>query len=944
MPRPGAKPKPDLLLTPRRGRSPANEKQLEEYRKKRDFEKTPEPPPGPGREAGHLMFVIQKHAATRLHYDFRLEFDGVLKSWPIPKGPSLDPKERRLAVMTEDHPLDYASFEGVIPKGSYGAGQVIVWDTGTYSPDEGGVLSFEDREEAERRMMEGLAKGKISVFLLGHKLKGSFTLVKTKTDWLAIKHKDSWVDPDRDVTQEDRSVLSGLSLEDIKAGRLPDRQRSRLVVNPDDAPGAIRASFPRSIEPMQGTLTKEPFSAPDWYFEPKLDGVRAIAFIDGNKVKLNSRRGLDTTKQYPEVADDLSLQVERQMVVDGEIVAMDERGVPSFQQIQQRLGLQREADIRKMAADLPVFYFVYDLLYVDGYDLRCVPLSDRKTLLKQRLLPTSHVLLLDHFEEEGEEAYEAALTLGMEGVMAKRRDSLYESGKRSKAWLKVKGTSEDEFVIGGFTGGAGGRNSTFGSVLVGQYTDDGKLVYVGHVGTGFNDRTLATLRKRLEDLKTDQSPFDVMEPGTMRFARPTKNQPTTWVKPELVAAVEFAEWTNDGHLRAPSFKGMREDKAPRDVQREIVAPPPAEAATASETKPPAGDELQDVLEQLGQKSERFVLQALGEKVSLTNLDKPLWPDWEGRRPLTKRDLLTYFTRVSPVLLPHMRDRPITLTRYPNGINDPHFYQKHFEFKIPGYVDTCMVWSGQYQEDQEYILCNNLPTLLWLGQLADIELHTWYSRVAPEPDGYDLHEYTGGGEEAFDASRLNYPDFIVFDLDPYIYSGEEKKGAEPELNRQAFLKTCEVAFQLKDLLDALSLSSYVKTTGKTGLHVYVPILREFDYDTVRAAAATIGKFLLRAHPRDITMEWSTDKRTGKVFFDHNQNTKGKTLASLYSPRPVPWAGVSMPVRWDELRDIYPQDFTILNACDRVDEVGDLWADILNQKHDLRALLEAAEGIE
>jgi bifunctional non-homologous end joining protein LigD len=628
------------------------------------------------------------------------------------------------------------------------------------------------------------------------------------------------------------------------------------------------------------------------------------------------------------------------MLPAGEIVALNERGIPSFQHIQQRLGLQREADIRKMTESLPVYYYVYDLLYVDGWDLRGAPLSDRKALLKQRLLPTAHVMLLDHFDAEGEAAYEAAIGFGMEGVMAKRKDSLYEPGKRSKNWLKVKGTTEDEFVVGGFTGGAGGRNSTFGSLLLGQYDDDGRLVYVGHVGTGFDDKTLRAIRKRLAELETENTPFDVMEPGSMRFGRPTRNQPTTWVKPELVARVKFAEWTNDGHLRAPSFIGLRDDKAAKDVRREVIAPPPTQAATEEEAKPPAADDVGAVLEQLSQKADHFTLRVMDAKVPVTNLDKPLWPEWQGRRPLSKRDLLNYFARVSPLLLPHMRDRPLTLTRYPNGIYDSHFYQKHWESKLPGFVDTCIVWSEQYQQDQEYLLCNNLPTLMWLGQLADIELHTWYSRVSPEPDGHDLSEYTGGGEEAFDASRLNYPDFIVFDLDPYIYSGEEKKGAEPELNRAAFLKTCDVAFWLKDLLDQLSLSSFVKTTGKTGLHVYVPILREFDYDTCRAAAETIGKFLLRAHPRDITMEWSTQKRTGKIFFDHGQNTKGKTLASIYSPRPVPWAGVSVPVRWDELRDVYPADFTILNACDRVDIVGDLWGDILGQKHDLRALLEAA----
>ena len=551
-------------------------------------------------------------------------------------------------------------------------------------------------------------------------------------------------------------------------------------------------------------------------------------------------------------------------------------------------------------------------------------------------------------------AYQGAIAAGLEGVMAKKRDSVYESGRRSKAWLKVKGTSEDEFVVGGFTGGTGGRSKTFGSLLVGQYDSEGKLVYSGNVGTGFDEKTLAKLLKRLESLKTDKSPFDVMTPGTSRFGRP-KDVPITWVKPELVARVKFAEWTNDGHLRAPSFLGLRDDKPPRDVHREAAVAAPvlrepqderkaavAARKPAKRRKPSASVDdpvVGEVLEQLEQKAEKFVLKVGGEKVALSNLDKPLWPAWEKTRPLTKRDLLVYFARVSPYLLPHLHGRPITLTRYPNGIDAKHFYQKHWESKLPPFVDPVTVWSEQFHTDQEYLLCNNLPTLLWLGQLADIELHTWYSRVDKEPDGARLPDYKGGGEEKFDRSRLNFPDFIVFDLDPYIYSGEEKKGAEPELNRKAFLKTCDVAYWLKDLLDSLSLSSFVKTTGKTGLHIYVPIVRHFDYDAVRSAAETVGRFLVRAHPKDITMEWSVPKRAGKIFFDHNQNVKGKTLASLYSPRPVGWAGVSMPLRWDELRDIYPTHFTIQNACDRLAETGDLWANILAEKHDLAGMLEA-----
>lgn len=920
---------------------------LPEYRQKRDFNKTSEPPPGAAPSGGRLMYVIQKHDASRLHYDLRLEFDGALKSWPIPKGPSFDPKEKRLAVMTEDHPLDYASYEGVIPKGEYGAGPVIVWDAGTYSPDEHGLF-FDDREEAERQMIEGLAKGKLSVFLQGQKLRGSFTLVKIgkggPKDWLFIKHKDPFADPARDVTEENASVISGLTIADLKAGRLPDRSRGRLVVRPQDALGAKKAPMPKTIEPMQATLTEHPFSSANWYFEPKMDGVRAIVFIDGDKVRLLSRRGLDTTKSYPGIVVEMAEQTERQMILDGEIVALNEKGVPSFQVIQQRIGLQRPADIAKMDAEIPAFFYAFDLLYAGGYDLRGSPLSDRKTLLKQLLIPAGHISLLEHFEVDGEAAYEGAAAAGLEGVMAKKRDSTYEN-RRSKSWLKIKDTHEDEFIVGGYTSGAGGRAKTFGALLVGQYDAERRLVYACNVGTGFDEKALTALLKRLKAIETDKSPFDVMEAGSMRFGRPKGEVETHWVKPELVAAVRFAERTKDGHLRAPSFLGLREDKAPRDVQREeVVAPPvddpPRRRTGKSKGTPASGPIVGEVLEQLAQPADKMTLKIAGEKVPVTNLDKPLWPEWQGQRALTKRDLLTYFARVSPYLLPQMQDRPITLTRYPNGVDAPHFYQKHIESKLPPFVKVTTVWSGQFNVDQEYLICNNLPTLLWLGQLADIELHTWYSRVSPEPDAFHLPEYTGGGEEAFDASRLNYPDYINFDLDPYIYSGEERKGAEPELNRKAFLKTCDVALWLKELLDGLSLSSFVKTTGKTGLHIYVPILRQFDYDAVRSAAETIGKFLVRAHPRDITMEWSVPKRTGKIFFDHGQNTKGKTLASIYSPRPVPWAGVSMPVHWDELRDIYPAQFTILNAVERIEEMGgDLWANILDEKHDLSAMLDA-----
>ncbi len=409
------------------------------------------------------------------------------------------------------------------------------------------------------------------------------------------------------------------------------------------------------------------------------------------------------------------------------------------------------------------------------------------------------------------------------------------------------------------------------------------------------------------------------------------------MKPGLVAEVKFAEWTADGNLRAPVFMRLREDKPAnqvRVVENERFVPEPADNDSLDY-------EIDSVLDQLESKKEGFILKVGAHKLSVSNLDKELWPAHGKRRALTKRDFLVYLARVGPYLLPHLRDRPLTLVRYPNGISGSHFYQKHIADKPPEYVDLVPLYSSHNDGDQEYVVCDNLATLLWLGQLADLELHTWYARTSPDPDGHHLFDTFTGSREQIEGSLLNYPDFIVIDLDPYIYSGKEKPGDEPELNKNAFAKTREVAFWLRDILDSLSLSSFVKTTGKTGLHIYVPIYRQLTSDQARAACETIGHFVLQAHPKDITMEWSVEKRTGKILFDHNQNVRGKTLASIYSPRAVPDAAVSMPIAWDDLSGVYPNDFTILTAPDRLDEIGDLWAGILEAKHDIASLLSAAD---
>ena len=911
---------------------------LDEYRKKRDFKKTPEPPPGdPDASQRNLVFVVQQHAARRMHWDFRLEVEGVLKSWPLPKGPSLDPKVKRMAVMTEDHPYDYRNFEGVIPKGEYGGGQVIIWDEGIYTPDEDGVYSWDDKEEGSRRMLEGIQRGKLSFTLQGKKLRGSFTLIKTKyadNSWLFIKHRDEFAS-EREILDEDRSVRCGLTIVDLKEGRLPNPAVASVEVHAN----ARAAPFPdaKKERPMLASLVDEPFNRAGWLWEPKLDGIRALAYVSDGKVELRSRRGVEITKQYPSLVAALQKQQASSMVLDGEICALDAGGVPRFQLLQPRINLLR-GDNARVDAEQPVVFFLFDLLYLDGYDLKAVPLRERKALMTSRLQAFDNLRLLSSIEGDGRDVAEGATALGFEGVVGKRADSRYEAGVRSKAWLKVKSVLQQEFVVGGYTPGEGGRRSTFGALAIGYRDEAGELRYAGNVGSGFDDAELAGMRKALAPLETEESPFADAVEGV------------SFVRPELVVEVKFAEWTKDGRLRAPVFLGVRDDIEPRQVRRETPGPvsealkggPGTSSASRGAGPLPEGEGItsavDEALAQLENPKANFTLDVDGEPVKLTNLDKEFWPahpSLEG--PLSKRELIRYYVKLAPVLLPHLRDRPLTLTRYPNGVDAKPFYQKHYEQPLPGFVETATIWSESNKKPDDYILCNNLQTLVWLGQLADLELHAWMSRVDPEPDARGRGLDFGTSEATLEESALNYPDFMVFDLDPYIYSGNEGKGEEPEYNKRGWEKTVAVALWLKELLDQLRLSSFVKTSGKTGLHVYVPVLRHHDYDEIRVATQTLGRFLVQQHPKDVTLEWDTSKRKGKVFFDANQNTRGKTLAAQYSPRPTPWAGVSTPIAWPELAKLDPTSLNLVTVPERIAKQGDLWADILNHKSDMSALL-------
>ncbi len=909
---------------------------LTEYSAKRRFDATPEPAPvaQPARE-GPLLFVVQQHAASHLHYDLRLECDGVLLSWAVPKGPSLDREQKRFAMQTEDHPCEYAAFEGVIPPKQYGAGEVIVWDCGIYSPDED-ATSFGNRALSQDRVRTELANGKLSFELRGEKLKGSFALVKMKEakQWLLLKHRDRFVSLE-EVTQQARSVISGCTVAEMKRVPVQRLPVARLVPS-----GAVKP-MPVRLAPMLAEVAPAPFHKDDWMWEPKLDGYRVLAFIDAaGDVRLRSRRGLELAPCFPRLVTALREQAAGGMVLDGEVVAFDGAGRPSFGALQERAQLKREPDLAAADRTNPVVFFAFDLLHVAGVDLTAAPYRDRRRYLTQCLLPSPLVQLV-HASIDGVALHEAALANGFEGVMGKRQDSRYEAGKRSAAWLKVKPVQSAEFVVGGYM--RSGRRD-LGSILVGRWQGR-KLVFASHVGSGFGAAALAAVKARLDPLVVDQCPFDGLPP---------LNGPTTWTRPEVVAEVSYQGVTDDGHLRAPVFVRLREDVAARPSPRPSPkgegdsAPSPrpspkGEGDSAPSPRPsPKGEgdaAIAEVVAQLDAAKQDFTLAVGPHRVKLTNLDRVYWPENRAlRQPaLTKRDLVRYLAGISPFMLPHLADRPLTMIRMPAGIEGQRFFQKHWEQERPPFVDAIEVFSGHKDERHEYLVCNNLPTLLWLAQAGTLEFHVWHSRSKPGPDAPQPATDYSTSLESLEASILNYPDYVLFDIDPYIYSGEEKPGEEPELNTTAFEKGKEVAFRVRELLAGMGLEAIVKTSGKTGLHVFVPIRRTIDFDAARHVSELVGRHLVRLHPKDVTMEWSIPKRTGKIFMDYNMNVRGKTLNVAYSPRGVPGAPVSMPLTWEELANAHPLDFRITNAAQRLAKTGDRWAEALERKQDLAGAL-------
>jgi bifunctional non-homologous end joining protein LigD len=774
---------------------------LAEYRKKRDPKKTPEPFGGHKRDK-EPIFVVQRHDARRLHYDFRLERDGALASWAVPKGVPLEPGQQHLAVHVEDHPLEYATFEGEIPKGEYGAGTVEIWDSGTYE------------------LLEEKKNGGLTVRLHGKRLDGTYALVPAKLsgdpkNWLILRKRD----------------------ESAAAAPSPGKRRR--------------------YAPMLATLAEEVPRGEGWAFEIKWDGYRIIAEVAGGDAELRTRKEQDYTQRFENVARALPKALKTpDCVVDGEVCALDEDGRPSFSAMQQA------------GPNTPIIYYVFDLLEADGEPLIDLPFSERHERLGQLLDRRNQTVRLSETFEDGNALLEAAKQQRLEGIMAKRLDSRYLPGGRTRDWVKIKARNRQEFVIVGYTRGKGRRERTLGSLILGVY-QGGELVFAGNVGTGFNDQEIDRLLGKLRPLERETPPFRVLP----KMPRVRKGD-VIWVEPKLVCEVEFVEWTHDGHLRAPAYKGLREDKDPLDVRREQADAMPSE------------------------------IRKGGRVLRLSNLDKLFWTE----ERITKGDLLSYYRVVADVLVPHLHDRPFTMKRYPDGWQGEFFFQKDAPKHMPEWIPTAEIEvstreSPRRRRKIRAPLVNDELALLWMVNMACIDMNTWYSRV----------------------DKLDRPDWVLFDLDP-----------SPDVG---FAETIEVALLVKEALDALELESYAKTSGADGMHVLVPITRRHTYDDTRRFAEIVAGALARRHQGLVTTEWSKSKRRG-VLIDSNQNGEGKTIASVYSVRPKAGAPVSTPLAWDEVNEsLDPAALTMDAVVERVRAQGDLFEGVLKTKQSLSKALAA-----
>lgn len=850
---------------------------LNEYHSKRNFQDTPEPKGKTKRKKGELRFVVQRHAASRLHYDFRLEMDGVLKSWAVPKGPSLYPDDKRLAMMVEDHPFEYRTFEGTIPKGNYGAGEVEIWDEGTYEA----IHSTQGKTD-DKVLLEELKEGSLKIRLQGKKLKGEFALVKIKNPkddnaWLLIKHKDKFAVQEAYDAEEHTAKNSKVTayLASKKSGKTTKKSTSKekeekvSVKRFKNYASAISGEkkLKGFVKPMLCKIGKEAFNDKEWAFEIKWDGYRAIADLTKDEIQLYSRNGLDYSKKFKKITNALKLQ-EHTMILDGEIVAYDEKGKPNFQ------WLQRIGDNPNLA----MIYQVFDLLWLNGHSTKGLTYLQRKELLKDALSENEIIQYHDHVLEKGKEFFKLADEMNLEGIIAKKTDSVYSEALRSSEWLKIKRQQTDEVLICGFTEPKGSR-SYFGSLILGKYLD-GELVFVGHSGTGFSDVALKALYQEMKPLIRKTSPFPYV---------PKTNAKPTWVKPELVAEIKFTEITKDHMYRHPVFLRLREDKDKEEV--DFKSQKNTKSTSKKTTKSTSTvSSFKEEVRKIGK-----------HNVSLTNQSKIYYPDDE----ITKGDVVEFYQSISQYILPHIKNRAQSLNRFPNGIDGMSFYHKDAGENVPDWVQVEKVYSESSDKTIHYIVCNDKATMAYLNNLGCIEFNVWTSQTYKE----------------------EYPDYLVLDLDP-----------SP---KNTFEDVVETAKAVKTVLDKAKITGYPKTSGSTGIHVYIPMGAKYTFEQVKHFGHLLMQHVQELLPDLTTLERSLQKRAkNKIYLDYLQNRRGQTLASVYSLRPKEGAPISMPLEWKEVKKgLHPTDFTLQNALKRLEKKGDLFQPVLGRGiHMLKAIKE------
>ena len=889
---------------------------LTTYKKKRSFSKTPEPTGGKS-NGKELRFVIQKHDASRLHYDFRLEMDGVLKSWAVPKGPSTDPAVKRLAMMVEDHPYDYRNFEGVIPKGQYGGGTVIVWDEGTYEPE----TAFATKREKEKNLMQQLHKGKLVFLLNGEKLHGKFALVKSayqgENSWLLMKVKDKYAKK-TDVTKKAGSVISGKTIADMEKD--PDKVYGKKSIEPGDTvkdkkanstkkasspekkkitTKGEKAKFPANLEPMLATLVDKPFDEDGWTYEIKWDGYRALAYLNKGKVELRSRNNKSFNEKFYPVYNALK-KWNIHAVLDGEVIVADKEGLSNFGNLQNW----------RSEADGELKYYVFDVLWLNGYSLMNLPLSKRREQLEQ-LVPDDHpiIRLSRNFNATGTAFFEVAKKMKLEGIIAKKADSLYTPATRSKEWLKIKAAKRHEVVIGGFTQNDG-TSKLFSSLLVGVYDSKKKLKYTGKIGTGFSDGVQKEMMRQFKRLITAQTPFietpDVNKPT--RFRPNPPHARATWLKPQLVCEVSYTEITSDGVMRHPSFEGMREDKKANTVKEEKAVAVKAIVENAPtilhKKKMLTKTKTTEKKTLVNPTDKQQVRKINGKELTFTNLQKFYFP----KEKIRKGDVLNYYYQVASYILPYLKNRPHSLNRHPNGITGESFYQKNIAGKFPSWIQTHNYKNTSKEGQKKFFVCTDEASLLYMVNLGCIEINPWHSTIK-KPDN---------------------PDWCVIDLDPDT--------------KNTFEQVIEVAQTIHQLLDSIGVPSYPKTSGSTGIHIYIPLAAKYDYDQSKTLAELIVSLAHKELTSFTSLERMPAKRKGKIYLDFLQNRSIQTIAAPYSLRPKPGATVSMPLVWGEVKKgLSIKDFTIYNALDRIKEMGDIFKPVLGKGINIATTLKKIQAL-